>query len=340
VSAHKHDSGSEPGLDALISESGFEFLADGGLIRCAFSTVKAIRVGVGSSSRKHVSQIYWYVEQIDDNMFEMRRINDKNVPAGDVTVISLNRLLDEYTPELAYYEEVVLPALESLEETVGQGDAFRKEGRLYSAELEYGRVLEIEESNVRAVFGLGLIHASRNEVQRTREILKQLVDIQAAFDGKNQHLFNEFGIALRKTRLFEEAVAYYSRALDFVTDDENLYYNLARAHYEADNWTECVEALALSYRLNPELVVTRDLLTVIVKLAESERLSKESGKPPVPSGIGNRARRLLEAEESLPLDENPVRREEVEASFTGASGRARSGALTKAAPDNSGDEEN
>ena len=49
---------------------------------------------------------------------------------------------------------------------------------------------------------------------------------------EHKHLFNEFGIALRKKGMFGEAIRYYHRAIELTRKDENIYLNLARAHFE------------------------------------------------------------------------------------------------------------
>jgi len=292
-------------------------------VRCAFSTTKNVKMGMGVNSRTHESIIYWFVEQVGEETYLGRKLNTRNVPEGDSEPIPKHRLINEFTPQLAYYEEVVAPAMEELEEILEQGDEFREDGRLYSAEMEYGRALSVEERNVRALFGLGLIFSERKELQRTRELLVELVDVKAAFDGKNQHLFNEFGIALRKAELFTEAAVYYRRGLDFVTDDENLYYNLARAHYESGDWSGCLEALIMSHRLNPGMPLARNLFKLIVGLSEDERLLIQYDKPPVPPEVASRARQLLAVEKGrLPLDESPLGWKEISDT---AQGRARSG---------------
>jgi len=303
--------------------SGWDYLSDGGRIMCAFSTARAARMGVGVNMRKHESLAYWFVEQVDDDLFEARRINARHVPAGDSEPVSLSRLISEFTPQIAYYEEKVLPAIEELKGILDRGDEFREDGRLYSAEMEYEHARGIEEKNVRALFGLGLIYLSRREVRRTRNLLAELVQIKAVFSGKNQHLFNEFGIALRKSSLFSEAVVYYQRALDFVTDDENLYYNLSRSYYEDGDWNGCLEALIISHRINPGLEIVRDLFEVIVGLAENERLLERYGKPPVPRKVLARARQILAVETGRSsLDEAPV-------VIGPARGRARTGLESK-----------
>ena len=307
--------------------SGWDYLSRGGQVRCVFSTIRKTKMGIGSSARTRTTRVLWFVEQTGEESFEVRKLNDRNVPAGNAEIVPLHRLVNDFTPELAYYEDVVLPAMLALEEILDQGDEYRENGRLYSAEMEYGKALCIEERNVRALFGLGLIFLSRKEIQRTRELLNELVQVKAAFDGKNQHLFNEFGIALRKSQLFNEAVVYYRRGLDFVKDDENLFYNLARAHYENGEWAPCLDALINSNRLNPGLEQARDLFEVIVGLSEDEHRLRRYDKPPVPAAVAARARQILRAEQDvLPLDEGPV-------VFGAPRGRARSGSVRQDEPE-------
>ena len=317
----KLDLGDRPENPDSKPPSGWDYLSHGGFVRCAFSTPKTVEKSSKINLQKHENLVYWYIEQVGEELFEASRINKKYIPAGNPEPIPLHQLVNEFTPQLAYYEKMVLPALEELNDILNQGDEYREDGRLYSAEMEYERACTIEEQNVRALFGLGLIYLTRKEVQRTRELLTELVRIKAVFTGKNQHLFNEFGIALRKNQLFAEAVVYYRRALDFVTTDENLFYNLARAHYEKGEWNECLEALIQSHRLNPGLEIARDLFEVIVGLAEDDKLLKRYDKPPIPPKVLTRVRQIMAVETGrLPLDEGPV-------IFGTEQGRARTGGI-------------
>lgn len=316
----KLDLGDKP--NGSSRPSGWEYLSNGGSIRCVFSTVKKSKVGTGTTTSVEEGRALWYVEQVAAEKFEIRKINMQNVPFGDPELIPMHRLVNEFTPEVNYFEENVLPAMTALEEKLAQGDEHRKNGRLYSAEMEYDSALEVDERNVRALFGLGLIFADRKELDRTRELLGELIDVKSAFAGKNQHLFNEFGIALRKASLFDEAVAYYSRALELVQDDEHLYYNLARSHYERGNWEGCLDALAKSHELNPDLEVAQHLFQLIVGLADDEARLTRYRKPPIPPEVAEAAKRILSSDKtSTTLDESPVHTEEPEKEI----GRARYG---------------
>lgn len=266
--------------------SGWTYMADG-VVRCAFSSTRAVKMGMGTNSRTHDSRTFWFLEQTGMESFSARLLGDRHLPKGDPRPVSVAELTVEFTPELAYYEEMVLPALQA------------KGGR-------DGRTV-LDLNVVTGLFGLGLVYASRRENERAAKLFADLAGIKADFQGRDQFLFNDFGIALRKSGLHESAIAFFSRALDFAREDENLFYNLARAHYENDDWTRCMDYLIRSNACNPDLKVAGDLLRLMVGLDEDDRLLRRFGKPPVPPAVAMRARDLLAAGSGrVELDESPI----------------------------------
>ncbi|BCS89660.1 hypothetical protein PSDVSF_29020 [Pseudodesulfovibrio sediminis] len=252
---------------------------------------------MGASASSHMNQTFWFIRQVSNDMFEGQLINNRHLPAGEVETIPLEILIHNYVPEIAYYVGLVLPAMK--EQGLSDGT-------------------DLDEHNLTSLFGLGLIYATRNQMKLAQSVISEIVEVQGDFAGRGQFLFNEFGIALRKNGLVPEAVECFRRASEFVHDDENLYYNLARACYENDDWHGCIENLVQSHRLNPRLEVTRNLLEVVVGLEENEYRLSQYGKPPVPPDVASRAREVLASDTvKLPLDEGPVMRIEP--------GRARSG---------------
>lgn len=256
-----------------------------GSVRCVFSSADEMRVGTGTTTRKHVSRIYWYVEQLADDRFSLRRINSHHVPTGEELVIPLRELIDGYVPEIEFFEGNTVPAMELLQEYLDQGTEQREQGKLYSAQDSFCRALGMDEGCVRALFNLGLIALSLHDLDKARDMMRELLKIRSTFLGKDQHLFNEFGIALRKAGLYDEAADYYAKALEFVEDDEHLFYNLARVNYERGQWALCVEALGRSRALNPGLAATHQLGELLVELANNDTLREQHNKPPVPDDV-------------------------------------------------------
>lgn len=265
---------------------------DGRALRCAFSTVRTIKVGTGTTAKKQETRFLWLVEQRGEQ-YAVRKLNPSFVPVGDEEIIDTEKLLADYTPEVEIYNSRVEPAMKGLEEAITKGDEHREQHEPLSAEMEYDKALDIDEKNVRAIFGLGLVYLERDDRAKARGVFEDLVDLKGAFDSEHKHLFNEFGIALRKSLLFEEAVKYYSRAVEISTGDENLYYNLARAFYEKGDWDHCMQFLAHALEINSQLEQALNLCTLIVGVSDNPALLKKYDKPQVPGNVVQEASRWV-----------------------------------------------
>ena len=189
-------------------------------------------------------------------------------------------LLADYSPEVELYNSRIKPAMLSLEKTLDVADGHRERNEPLSAEMEYSKALDVDETNVRATFGLGLVYLGREDLAKARMIFEELVGMNAAFQIKHKHLFNEFGISLRKSGLFNEAVQYYTRALDLNKEDgedENLCYNVARAYYEMGQWTDCVEFASRTLAVNQDHEYALSLCRLAVALGASPTLLAKYG---------------------------------------------------------------
>lgn len=306
----------ESSLDLDLDEGYLNAtLSEDGAVRCVFSTMQMLKLGTGSTTRKHISKQYWYIEELGDNMFSARRINSNHVPSGDARKIHLKELMKKYNPEIEFFEEKTIPAMDQLEDHLDDGDMHREDGKLYSAERCYNSALGMDEQNVRALFNLGMVYLDLQDKNKAKDMMDILLNFKATFEAKNQHLFNEFGISLRKADLYDEAVRYYTRALDFTKNDEHLYYNIARANYERSHWPECVEAIANAQKLNPELDACNDLIGIILALGSQPRLCAANNKARVPSYIVDRVHALIK--ESKRLDPEDILTAEESPLFTG-----------------------
>lgn len=217
-----------------------------------FSKQTIAKVGTGTTTRR-VAQIgYYFVEQLDKDTYEVRPLNNEYVPSGDPVKISSDDLLKDYTPEPEMYHQKVLPKMKELSKTLARADRYRNQGKTFSAEMEYGNALKIDIQNVRGNFGIGLCLLERGETDRANDVFARLISMNASFDKEHKHLFNEFGINLRKSKMTVQAIEYYSKALNLSQDDENLYYNLARAYFDDENYQKTREALNSALELRKD----------------------------------------------------------------------------------------
>ena len=292
-------------------------------VRCVFSSAERIKVGTGVTTRTHSSRLLWFVEGVGEGRFSLRKINDHHVPTGEEKFVGRDKLLRDFVPEVEYFEQYTLPAMELLEDYLDEGETQREEGRLYSAEGSFNKALGLDEGNVRALFNLGLVYMEMEDADKTRALMRSLLAIRSAFSGKDQHLFNEFGISLRKHGLFDEAVEYYSRALDYAPGDDHLHFNLSRAHFERGDWEGCVASLARSRELNPDLEPAAELGSLVVRMAADPELCQRRGKPPVPDAVARAVEDLM-VPPSVPVPDLAPPEELAAAARPPEPGRARS----------------
>lgn len=242
-------------------------------IKGVFSTQEIRKVGTGTTTRKTVQKTFWFVEQTG-NEIVCQPLNPNYVPSGPKRKISMEELIAKFSPEPEFYQMSVYPKMRDMEMSVVKGDGHREKGETFAAEYEYSRALKVDEENVRANFGIGLTYMERGEREKAENIFERLVKLDGAFGSEHKHLFNEFGINLRKSKMLTQAVEYYERALQLSKEDENLHTNLARALLETKNINGCLEHLFKALELAPGHEISLKFLQWMIKknLVPQDRL--------------------------------------------------------------------
>ena len=235
-----------------------------------FSSQTVAKVGTGTTTRKTIQKAYWFVEETEapegeDSVVLVQPLNSHNVPAGPKEEVPLADFLERFNPELEYHQQVVFPKLKEMNSTIQRAESQREQGALYSAEFEFNTALTFDEENVRANFGLGLTYMERGDTAKAADIFERVVGLDAAFTPEHKHLFNEFGINLRKSKLLDQAVDYYARALEITQNDENLYYNIARAYFERGDVAESIKNLRKALDIYPDFGEAKQFLEYIDK---------------------------------------------------------------------------
>ncbi len=235
-------------------------------LRGVFSLQETRKVGTGTTTRKTVTKTFWYVDQ-DDATGELliQPLNSNFIPTGSNKPIERDELLAKYTPELEFYTSTVYPKIREVNQSIEDGDNHREKGELFSAEFEYDTALAVDEENVRANFGIGITYLEQGEQAKAENILDRLVTLDAPFAVEHKHLFNEFGISLRKNKMLDKALEYYAKAIELGQQDENLFLNVARVHLEKEDFTNCVANVKSALLIDPENIVAGKMLSWLVK---------------------------------------------------------------------------
>lgn len=222
-------------------------------IRGVFSTQVLTKVGTGTTMRKTIQKSYWFVQELENGSIEVQPLNVNYVPSGPKNVLPMDDFLEKFSPEPEFYTGTVMPKMRELEKTIARGDRHRKRGESFSAEYEYGNATKVDEENVRANFGLGLTYLQRGATDKAQDIFERLIKIEAAYETEHKHLFNEFGMNLRKNKMIDQAMEYYNKAMELSKTDENLFYNVARVYFELQDYAKTHEMLTKALELNPDM---------------------------------------------------------------------------------------
>lgn len=221
------------------------------IVHGAFSSEVSSTAGFGATKKRIKNKVYVYAEQRSEDTVAVQFINENNVPSGPLKEVGFEDFIATYVPEPEFYHQSVFPALRDLGKTIAKAERYRRNGKLYSSEMEYKNALRVDEENIRATFGLGLVYLEREDKDMADMVFRRLSHLEASFSVEHKHLFNEFGIKLRKSHMFEQALMFYSRALELGDGDENLYYNMARASFENGEVDPACEFLKDALEINP-----------------------------------------------------------------------------------------
>ena len=228
-------------------------MAQENLISGIFSRKSTLKVGFGATKREAQAETYWFVKEQEENHFLVQSLDMDFKRQGQPFSITRTRLFDEYhlEPDLSY---------RLLSQPLLVGDHYRATAKYANAEQEYLKIKRIDEDNIRANFGLGLVYLSMDKTEKAAYIFDRLVRLEEAFEPRHKHLFNEFGISLRKKKLFDEALKYYFRARELCADDDHLLLNIARVYFEQGQMAEAESMARQALDINPGLAEAKRLL--------------------------------------------------------------------------------
>ncbi len=234
-------------------------------IKGVFSCEKIAKVGAGATLRKTTQTMYWFAEEDEEGRIWIQPLNPNYVPSGPKQEIPKEQFLEQYAPEPEFYSSKVYPNIRKLNQTIAKAERHRINGESFSAEFEFGNALRVDEENIRANFGLGLTYLERGETSKADNIFQRLIKMESTFDTEHKHLFNEFGINLRKNEMYDQATEYYAKALELSPNDENLHYNMARACFAKADIQKTIEHLRMALSLNKDLEIAKKFLIYLKK---------------------------------------------------------------------------
>ncbi|MEW6265482.1 MAG: tetratricopeptide repeat protein [Thermodesulfobacteriota bacterium] len=222
-------------------------------------------IGTGSTARKQEIRNCYLAKSLDEELVQVQLMDmdDKLLPIFEKVPWADFQRRFKHEPD--YFARKKSPLEKKVDQAIAQAEAHVRRQEYNSAEFEYNKALKLDEENVRANFGLGKVYLSTGEMDKAKATFAKLAKIEAVFEVKNKHVFNELGIELRRLGLYDQAIDYYLKALSFAQDDEHLHFNVARAYFEKGDLKNSMLFLGKALTMKPDLTEARKLLQAIEK---------------------------------------------------------------------------
>lgn len=222
-----------------------------------------IKLGCGSTAKSTVVDNYYQAVEVGEDSVGIHLLDFSDQPVGKVITISKSEL-EKYIPCPDYFKNKKKPGEMLAEKHVQSGDQHYEKREFFSAEYEYNRALSMDEKHLKAHLGKGKALFARGDKEAAKKIFSKLSGLDALYNKENKHIFNEFGIELRKKKMFQEAIENYLKAISIDPKDEVLYYNLGRAHYEDGRHEEAIGDLNHALAIKPDFREAQEFLAKIL----------------------------------------------------------------------------
>ena len=221
---------------------------------------RVLKVGSRNDTRETMTENYWVANPLGDGKVEMSLLDVNDQPTGITEVFPESDFQDRFLHQPGYFDTLKTPKERLIDSILDIADQHFDNKEYHSAEYEYGRAVKLDEEHVRGNFGLGKTYLAQGEYDQASKLFIKLANIKAALEPHHKHLFNEFGIELRKMGLYHEALENYHRALGASSDDDHLWFNLGRAFHEDGRSDLAKKMMHKALALNPDLVEAKKFL--------------------------------------------------------------------------------
>jgi tetratricopeptide (TPR) repeat protein len=280
-------------------------------IQGVFFEESTITLGTGHTQKTQKVKNYCQAEQVDEEKVKLTFLGNDGKPTGIVIELPYDEFLKRYTLDPNYRVKTKEEA--EHDRHVAIAEKHRSRGELYSAEFEYTNALKVDPESIRANFGIGTLYMEMGDTVKAKAVFQKLSEIEAIFEEDNKHIFNEFGIELRKANMVDEALANYQKAITISPADEHLHFNVARLYYDKKDMDSAMEWLKKALEINPHFRDARNFEALILREAQaqgSEKGTAEKGdasEAPDEPDAALRRRRLETADDATPAKTPPKR---------------------------------
>jgi len=249
--------------------------ANQGKINGYFGETVKISLGTGATKRSTTGENIYFAEELASGEIRLSLLNMAGQPTSITEIVERDVFFQRCQPKpdfvspnkSARFEQRIK---EKADRHASQGNLHLRRKEYNSAEFEFQCTLKLDEDHVRANYGLAKLHLEKGEDDQAREILEKITHIDALFEEENKHVFNEFGIDLRRMKMFDQALDSYRKALEISDQDPVLLFNMARALIDKKAWSEAVTMLERALTLKNDFPEAQLLLSKLSQKLETK----------------------------------------------------------------------
>ncbi len=211
-------------------------LRQGKIAPCLISFREVIeRVPAIPKTEKEKNELFASFEIFLRNLSQHKKFQEifGAVPLGDADIET----------NLEFIKSMIIAQEEEILERIKKDEEALEAQRL---EIDQEKQKQLEALREKIRQAIELLDA--DNIPAAMEIIGESDEIR---EGVALH-YNDTGMQSRTEKAFDEAIRKYSRAILVSPEDENLYYNMGRAHFEAGNPDKAEECLAKAVQINPD----------------------------------------------------------------------------------------
>lgn len=213
--------------------------------------------GTGHTMREDVNDIHYHVKTDANGQVALGVINFEGKPTGlvaeTISFQDFKKRFKSCSHHDCHFQLIGMdPQLRKLEEKAMKGREHLRKQDYSKAEAEFRSALEGDEGHLKAAYGLGKTYLEKGEPEKAGEIFEKLSRNEALFSKENLRVFKEFGVDLRKGKMYSLAVQNYRKAIQLHPEDAALYFGLARVYGKTQEYDKAVKCLRKCLSLKPD----------------------------------------------------------------------------------------
>ncbi len=202
-------------------------------------------IGVFSRTDSMGEKTYYFVWTMGE-LYSVQKLNSAFQPAGILKTIDSTSFTSMFVhePHVQKYPK-------------GEAHRFLSAGKKVAQEDEV-------EENLRELFRKAMVRIKRTgSTESALPIIQNLLEVQEGITEKHKHMFNDFGIEMRKKKCYSEAIAFAQRTLVLTHNDDHAHFNVARILIEMGDYDEAEQHILTAQYINPDSRIYKKTLQYI-----------------------------------------------------------------------------